>query len=196
MLPLHLPPMLWSSDAAWGEISRRPPSLIATAFGLALPAAMVPPAILLHATDLGSAHYLPALSASGWQFVELALIAAQLVGFLMVLWLVRAVAGTRGAKASARDAFMLTTVSLLPLWLSSLALIQDEILPVLAIPILAIGASVALLKRGARCVLGIREDIVALELGLVAIQGGVLAWATTMVVLLIPGLPAAPHPAN
>ena len=87
MSSLHLPPMLWSSDAAWTELSRRPPSLATLVFGVALPAAMLPPAMLSHATDVGSAHYLPALSASAWQFVEFALFAAQVAGFLMIRWL-------------------------------------------------------------------------------------------------------------
>ena len=50
--------------------------------------------------------------------------------------------------------------------------------------------SVALLKRGVRCMLGVREEIVALEIGIVAIHCGVLAWAATMAVFLVPGLPA------
>ena len=66
MSSLHLPPMLWSSDAAWTELSRRPPSLATLVFGVALPAAMLPPTMLSHATDVGSAHYLPALSASAF----------------------------------------------------------------------------------------------------------------------------------
>ena len=60
----------------------------------------------------------------------------------------------------------------------------------LVLPLLAIGASVALLKRGVRCMLGVREEIVALEIGIVAIHCGVLAWAATMAVFLVPGLPA------
>lgn len=190
MSSLHLPPMLWSSDAAWTELSRRPPSLATLVFGVALPAAMLPPAMLSHATDVGSAHYLPALSASAWQFVEFALFAAQLVGFLMIRWLIGAVAASHGVRASARDACLLATVSLLPLWLSSFALLQDGTLAVLVLPLLAIGASVALLKRGVRCMLGVREEIVALEIGIVAIHCGVLAWAATMAVFLVPGLPA------
>jgi hypothetical protein len=38
--------------------------------------------------------------------------------------------------------------------------------------------------------LGVREEIVALEIGIVAIHCGVLAWAATMAVFLVPGLPA------
>jgi hypothetical protein len=180
--------MLWSSDAAWAEIIRRPPSTTTLMLGIALPAAALPPDMLLNAVDAGTARYLPALPVLSWQLIALALFLAQFAGLAVIHWLVNEIAQRRGGKADRHAALMLATIAVLPLWLSSFVLLQDEVLPVVVMPLLAIGVSVALLRRGAQCVLGVRESLEAFELGVIAINGGMFAWAAAMAAILLPCL--------
>lgn len=188
MTHLHLPPMLWSSDAAWADLARRPPSLATLVIGIALPAALLPPALLLHAAEAGSARYLPALPPAAWQLVAAALFFGQIAGLATIQWLIGAVARSRGGTADRRATLTLATIALLPLWLSSLVLLRDGTLAAVAMPVLATGAAVALLRRGAQCVLQVRDDFEALELGVIAIHGGIFAWGAVMATILVPTL--------
>ncbi|MCK2086970.1 DUF1282 domain-containing protein [Thauera aromatica] len=187
---LHLPPMMWSSSAAWDEIARARPSTISMIFGLILPLSALPPRMLIHAADHIGAHYFPDVSADSWRLAALLFFVAELVSLLLITWLIREVSKTRKGSADIHDAFTVAVVAALPLWLSSLVLLQHGIVPVIAIPLLALAASVALIRYGVENLLHVREPIDAFELAVIVTNSGVFAWIVLVGIALAPVLAA------
>ena len=187
---LHLPPMMWSSSAAWDEIARARPSPISMIFGLVLPLSALPPRMLIHAADHIGAHYFPDAPADSWRLAALLFFIAELVSLLLITWLIREVSKTRKGSADIHDAFTVAAVAALPLWLSSLILLQEGIVPVIAIPLLALAASIALIRYGVENLLHIREPIDAFELAVIVTNSGVFAWIVLVGIALAPILAA------
>lgn len=185
---LHFPPMMWSSSAAWDEIARTRPSIVSMIFGLVLPLSALPPRMLIHAADHIGARYFPDAPADSWRLAALLFFVAEIVTLLLMSWLIREVSKTRKGSADIHDAFTVAAVAALPLWLSSLVLLQHGIVPVIVIPLLALAASVALIRYGVDNLLQVREPINAFELAVIVTSSGVFAWIVLVGIALAPVL--------
>lgn len=185
---LHFPPMMWSSSAAWDEIARTRPSIVSMIFGLVLPLSALPPRMLIHAADHIGARYFPDAPADSWRLAALLFFVAEIVTLLLMSWLIREVSKTRKGSADIHDAFTVAAVAALPLWLSSLVLLQYGIVPVIVIPLLALAASVALIRYGVDNLLQVREPINAFELAVIVTSSGVFAWIVLVGIALAPVL--------
>lgn len=183
---MQLPRMVWSSHDGWDEIGRQRPTMATLLFGLVLPLSLLPPAMLAMAgIGIGARHF-PHVSTGAWLLTAVVFFVAELASVALMTALIRAVSRSKGASANLRDAFTVAAIAPVPLWLSSLVLLQHHLGVAIAVPIVALVASASLIRHGVESRLRVREAVDAADLALIVTNSGVLAW------LLLVGIALAP----
>lgn len=183
---IQYPRMLWSSHAGWDKLANADLAPSQLIYRLVLPMALLPPLMIIYAsTHIGPA-YFPTVSAPVWWLVALQFLALQLLVVPLMAWAIQSLATSHGGSGTYRDAFKVAAVAPVPLWLSSLILLQNEIWLVIGVPLLALGASAALIMRGVEGLLKVGDDLDAANLAITVIALGVLVWFILVGFTLMP----------
>lgn len=183
---MQLPRMMWSSHEGWDELGRERPGIATLFLGLVLPLSLLPPLMLAQAAGGIGARHFPHVAAESWLLAAALFFVVELGTVLLLTALIRAVSQSKGGSTDVRDAFMVAAIAPVPLWLSSLVLLQQDLAVVFVVPVVALVASAGLIRHGVENRLQVGEAVDAAELALIVTNSGVLAW------LLLVGIALAP----
>jgi hypothetical protein len=182
----HLPEMLISDTAGWTEVDRMHHSRRWFLTRLVLPLSALPPLLYAYAEVVHPGAVFPA--AVPPQTTGQLLVTA-LVFWLTELAMVDLMATAIQRLALARDhdpgedaAYALAAIAPVPLWLAALALLVPSRGFNGAVALLALLASIALIRHGVRPLLHIEDDKLARYITEVVTLVGVAAWIVLMVV--------------
>lgn len=183
---IELPRMIVSSHAGWDTVERRHPSTRAMFLRLVLPMSLLPPAMILFASSHVGAERYPGIAFETWALLAATFLALELLSVPAMAWIIRMVAADKGARADEHDAFMVAAIAPVPLWLSSLVLLQSQVWLIVVVPLVAMAASAGLIRNGVERMLHVDEEVDAEELSMIVITMGVLAWMVLVGIMLLP----------
>jgi hypothetical protein len=185
---LEYPRMLWSSRAGWERIARTRPTMAALVFHLILPLSLLPPLMLVHASGhIGSLHF-PSVTRWVWWSAAALFLLLELGTVPLMACILQSLSRANGGTGKFLPAFTVAAVAPVPLWLSALVLFQDNVMVAIALPVLALFGSAALIYRGVAALLHLRDEVVAAEVANITIAIGLLAWLFILAAMLIPVL--------
>lgn len=180
------PQMLLSYHEGWTELARQRPAAAATLLRLVLPAVLLPVAMILYAASRHGAYYAPGTPVGAWMVIAELFFVAQLLSVLMMAWLVRALARSRGFDCGFDRALQLTATSAVPLWLSSLTLLLPNML-FNAVSVLAgLLAAFSLMFHGLPAMVGEDEGLAAMDMAYTVLCAGAALWALLCALVLLP----------
>lgn len=183
---LQLPQMVFTAHGGWDEIERTRPDKRQMFFEYALPMSLLPPAMILFAADGLGATRFPDIPYSLWLLSALLFLVLELLSVPLMAKVIRAVARSSGAPATEHDAFMIATLAPIPLWLSSLVLLQDQVWLIFAVPLLLLIATASLIRHGVERMFRVSEPVRADEISFVVISFGILVWMALLASVLLP----------
>lgn len=185
---LQLHKLFLSSRPGWDEIARTQPSATRLFFLLVLPFSLIPPLMLEYAGHHLGAAMFPAASAQAWSIAALFFFIAELATVPFMAWAIKSVANGKGIDSDYHAAFTLAAIAPVPLWLSSLVLLSDQIALIIAMIVLGVAGSVVLIFRGVASVLNVKESLIAFDIAYTVTALGLIAWAVLVVLGLVPAL--------
>ena len=185
---LHIHKLFVSSHEGWEALARMQASSLKLFVFLVLPFSLIPPLMLEYAGHHIGAILYPDTSGQAWSMAALFFLIAELITVPLMAWAIKSVANSKGIASNYRDAFMLAAVAPVPLWLSSLALFSGQIALIMAMVVLGVAGSVALIFRGVESVLKVEEDLVAFDIAYTVTALGLIAWALLVMLGLVPAL--------
>lgn len=185
---IELPRMIVSSHAGWDIVERTHPSVRAMFLRLVLPMSLLPPAMILFASSHVGAERFPGVPFETWVLLAAAFLVLELLSVPAMAWIIRMVASDKGASTDEHDAFMVAAIAPVPLWLSSLVLLQSQMWLVVVVPMLAMAASAGLIRNGVERMLHVDEEVDAEELSMIVITMGMLAWMVLIAIVLLPAI--------
>lgn len=183
---MELPRMIVSSHAGWDRVERTHPSARAIFLRLVLPMSLLPPLMILFAASHVGAERYPGVMFETWALLAAAFLVLELLSVPAMAWIIRMVASDKGARADEHDAFMVAAIAPVPLWLSSLVLLQSQMWLIVVVPLVAMAASAGLIRHGVERMLHVDEEVDAEELSMIVITIGMLAWMTLIGIILLP----------
>ncbi|MYN47571.1 DUF1282 domain-containing protein [Pseudoduganella sp. FT93W] len=182
---VNLSKMPFSFHAGWDEVAVVHHPVIKTFLLLVLPFALLPPAILLYASnEPGSLLRLNA-AAARWHEIALVFFVAELLTVPLMGWLIRASAAERKIAASFRDTFLLAAIIAIPMCLSSLGLLLPDWWSMLGLGLAGLMVAASLLYHGMYVVLKMDEQFEAQALAYQVFGFGALAWALLSAYILL-----------
>lgn len=185
---LQIHKLFLSSHEGWDEIARAHPSVLKLFFFLVVPFSLIPPLMLEYAgRHLGAAMF-PNTAAQAWNTTAVVFLIAELATVPLMAWAIQSVARSKGAACDYHDAFTLAAIAPVPLWLSSLVLFSDQVALIVAMLVLGVAGSVALIFRGVESILKVEEDLVAFEIAYIVTALGLVAWVVLIMLGLVPAL--------
>jgi hypothetical protein len=133
------------AGSAWSELGKDRTAPAGSLAWLVLPLSLLPPAVLAYAA---AGHpLLQAAAAAPWERIAVAFVVAEMVAFAGMGWLIRTLGARYKIDVGWRDAYLLAAVCPVPMWLSSLGLLVDNIGVSLAIGLAGMWLSEALAFR-------------------------------------------------
>ena len=153
----RIPALLLSPRAAWRELMKKPPSTTRTFANVALPLALLPPAMILLATHTVGAVHFPTVQAGMWELVAAIFLVAELLSIFLMTWAVDATVRAKGGRSDMNGAFLVAAIAPLPLWISSLGLLSSSLTIAAGLPALGLAVSAVLIRQGIRAVLSVQE---------------------------------------
>lgn len=175
--------MPFSTKAVWPELVRVD-SIIARIFWLlVVPLSLLPPAMLYLAGSHYGDAFFEGFSSKPWGHIALVFFIGEIASVTLMGWVIKHVARAWGAQVSFRNAYRLAAIAPIPLWVSSLGLLVASLAFNVALTILALALSCALIFQGVRsfCQISEEEDIVqAADITRIVFGVGLLVWAFFM----------------
>ena len=174
-----------SPGSGWrGTRSDRPAPALVLA-GMALPLSLLPPALLAYAAD--SHPLLQTAAAAPWERIAVVFFLAEVFALAVMGWLIRSLGARYKIDLGLRDAYLLAAVCPVPMWLSSLGLLVDNIGVSLAIGLAGMWLSEALafmqshaLGRGSG-----RGEAEATGFAASVVGAGLVAWALLLMLVAV-----------
>ena len=177
-LLLRLP---FQSNGAWHELQRRQLSIPFLAWVLVVPLSLLPPVLLYYAGTHYGEHFMAGFPGKEWRFITTILFLAELLTFFVMGWLIHSVVAGKDLAISYDDAYLLTAIAPVPLWLSSLALLVPTLAFSVVAVMLAMGLSCTLLYHGLRALSHRPDtDVEAMSATYTIMAASFLAWALLM----------------
>ena len=185
---LHIHRLFGSSHAGWDEFSRTQPASLKLFAFLVLPFSLVPPLMLEYAGQHVGAALFPHTTGQAWSMTALFFLFAELISVPLIAWGIKSVANSKGIASDYHDAFALAAIAPIPLWVSSLALLSDQVLLIVALVGLGVIGSIVLIFRGVASILRVEESLVAFDIAYVVAALGLAAWMLLAVLGLFPAI--------
>ncbi|RLJ64665.1 Yip1 family protein [Sulfurisoma sediminicola] len=183
------PDMIVSEASGWGEVDRahRPYRWYLTR--LVLPLCLLPSLLYVYAELAHPGAVLPlttpALTGAQLFGSGLVLYIAQVAMVAYMAMLIQRTALARDHDPGFDGAYALAAIAPLPLWLGSLALAVPSLPFNMAVLVVALGSSIALIRHGVRPLLHIDDDRTAHFVADMVTMAGMAAW---IVLLMMSGL--------
>ncbi len=178
----HLP---FSTSNGWSEIERIHPKLLKLFAFVVLPLSLLPPLMVYYA----GTHYPEAFLAQGagkdWAAVAAAFFLTEVFTLVVMGWLIKQVANSDGLRIDYHDAYLLASISPIPLWLSSLALFVPSLAFNAVVSLAALGLSCGIIYHGLESLGHTREDMLAANVVQTVIGIGLIAWALMLVLVIM-----------
>lgn len=185
---IELPRMVVSSHAGWDDVERSHPSVRTMFLRLVLPMSLLPPAMILFASSHVGAERFPGVPFATWALLAVVFFVLELSSVPLMAKVIRMVAADKGARTDKHDAYMVAAIAPLPLWLSSLVLLQSHVWLIVLVPLAALAASAGLVRNGVERMLSVSEEVDAEDLSMIVITIGMLAWLCLVGAVLLPAI--------
>lgn len=181
-----LPQLVVSSTKGWPELERIHPSVAKVFLFLVVPMSLLPPLMLYHASTSYGAAMFGDLATRQWGLFAVVFFLAEILTFAGMGWLIKEIAGNHGANISPHDAYLLAAISPVPLWLSSLTLFVPSLALCVAVCLVALLVSSAIIYHGVFALCHMQDEIVAASIAYSVIAGGGLAWLLLALLIVLP----------
>lgn len=173
-----------SVDEGWPDLIRVRPSLPATIALLVLPLSLLPPLMLYWAGTQQPEMFPPELRAKAWAEVATMFFVAEVVTLAAMGWLIRRVALGHGLEVDYHDAYLLASITPIPMWLSALGLLVPTLLFAAVLAAGGLVMSCAILYHGIQAYCRTREDVAAAGLVRTVLGLGFAAWCALLAIAL------------
>ena len=184
----RIPGMLFTPAAGWTDVLvSRPPAirLMHCVFG---PAAMLPPLMIVLASDTLGRQLLPQASLVTWFVIAFIVLVIEYAALPLMTWLIMAVAQAHGGYPDAYRAFTLAVFAPIPIWLASITLPSANSMLILGALLVGAAASTALVRHGTRALLAVQEPEEAGYTAFTVLCAGAGIWAAFIAMVLIPAV--------
>lgn len=180
---LTLSKMFVSSKEGWLELAAIHPAVSKIFTFLVLPLSMLPPIMLYFAGTHYGDEFLSGFSAKPWELIATLFFVAEMMTFIFMGWLIKAIANANSADIDTHDAYMLAGIAPIPLWLSALGLLIPSLLFNAVVSIAALGLSCSIIYHGIYALCHMHEEVVAASITQTVIGAGLIAWALLLVMI-------------
>ncbi|MFA7267839.1 MAG: YIP1 family protein [Sterolibacterium sp.] len=179
--------MAFSPEAAWPDLERVDSTAVKTFSFLVVPLSLLPPAMIFWAGSHHGDAFVEGLSSKPWALIAAIFFLCEIVSVSSMGWLIKQVAHVWKVQVSYRNAYILAAIAAIPLWVSSLGLFVASMAFNIALSIVALIFSFALLLQGVRSFCKINEyNIdVALAITRLVFGAGLGAWGFMLLLLII-----------
>lgn len=175
----------FSSGSDWLALQAVPHVGIRTFLLVTLPLSLLPPAMLIYAGE----RHLPPFTADAvslpWSVLAGLLLVVEMLSVALMAWLTRWLAAERKITVTWHDAFLLTELTAVPLWLSSTALAVPAAGLMAALLVLGLLLAGATLYHGTASLLGLAVPVEAQALAAEVFAAGALLWVLVVVAFML-----------
>lgn len=182
----RIPALLASPRSGWKTLMADRPTMTRTFANLALPFALLPPAMLLLAANTVGATHFPTVEAGIWELVAAVFLIAELLAIFLMTWVIDASVRAKGGVSDMNGAFLVAAIAPLPLWISSLGLLSSNLLVAAGLPLIGFIASAVLIRHGIRSVLAAQHVVCPRQVSMRVIGYGMLTWIALLGIVLFP----------
>lgn len=169
--------------AAWREPGTSRPGVAWALFGLVLPLSLLPPAVLMHAA--ASHPLLQTAADAPWDRIAITFFLAEILAFGVMGWLVRRIGARYKIDVDAGDAWLLAAVCPVPMWLSSLALLVDNLAISVVIGLAGVWLSEVLAYRRSYVLGRGVDEALANGFASSVVGAGLVAWALLLMLVAV-----------
>ncbi len=182
----QFPKMIISSHEGWDQLEKTHPSAEKLFFSLVVPLSLLPPIMLYHAGPHFGDAFFPGLGGKPWNMIAVMFFLAEMVTYAGMGWLIKTIADTYKVEITLHDAYTLSALSPIPLWLSSLSLLAPSLAFNAGAALLALGISCAIIYHGVYAFCHMHEETVAASFTYTVAGAGLVAWAFLMLLVILP----------
>lgn len=175
--------ILYSSNTAWEEIDQ---SVIKTLLYVVLPLALLPPVMILHAGFEYGNNFFATANEVVWLTSAAVFFVAELITVMLMAWAIKNIAAARGIQTDYRNTLTVTSVSAVPMWLSSFALFLPNPLFVISMLLVGLIISIVLNYLATKNLLHMHEELEVAAIIHTTISLGVVAWVFLVALTVIP----------
>jgi hypothetical protein len=186
MKPSTYSKMLISFHEGWDEIRSIHPAIAKTFWLVIMPFSLMPPAMLIYAGVNHPTAYMSNAVLSQWQDVAVLFFVAELVSVIVMAWSIKQMALSRKIDADFKDTFLLTAITAIPMWLSSLGLAIPNIWATMGLAAIGLAASASLLYHGIFAILKLEDEQDAQALSYASFTVGIFVWVILCTFVIVP----------
>ena len=169
----------------WHAVGEAHLSVLKTFLLLALPFSLIPPLMLIYAGNHHAASYLIDASPARWTEIASAFLIAELITVPLMGWVIKSIAATHHIEINFKDAFLLATISALPMWLSAFGLAIPHLWGMIGIIVSGFFVTAIVLYRGSFSILKL-EQIEAQLLSSQVLAVGGIVWVLLCAFVVLP----------
>ncbi|MCB1952368.1 Yip1 family protein [Denitromonas sp.] len=182
---MSIPQMMISSEAGWRDLEHQHPTVLSLFLWMVLPLSILPPAMLYYA----GTHYGDALmvgwSGKPWSVIAPLFFLCELAAFVGMGLFIRSVVDHDTSPIDTHDAYVVTAIAPVPMWLSSLALLVPNPAFVAVVALTGLVAASALMYRGIYALCHMADEVRAASVTHTVMAAGLLCWAAFLVPILM-----------
>ncbi|MGP9633502.1 YIP1 family protein [Halomonas sp. AOP43-A1-21] len=177
--------LTFSHRAGWKELQASSPSIPLLAWLVVLPLAFLPPVMLYYAGTHYDDAFMVGFADREWRFITTVIFLAELVSFFAIGWVIHAVVnGTEALSISYQDAYLLSALAPLPLFISSLVLLIPNLLVNVIVILSALGISCGLIYHGLQALCTHKAfDMVTISVTYTIMAACALGWGVLFAVI-------------
>jgi hypothetical protein len=109
-----------------------------------------------------------------------------LVSVIVMAWSIKQMALSRKIDADFKDTFLLTAITAIPMWLSSLGLAIPNIWATMGLAAIGLAASASLLYHGIFAILKLEDEQDAQALSYASFTVGIFVWVILCTFVIVP----------
>jgi hypothetical protein len=176
-----------SPQAIWPELARVDSTVARTFWFLVVPLSLLPPAMIYWAGSHYGDAFVEGFGSRPWAPIAALFFLCEIASVTLMGWLIRLVARAWNEQVSDRNAYVLAATAAVPLWISSLGLLVPSLAFSVALSVVALGVSCALVFQGVRSFCRISEDniVQAIDITRLVFGGGLCAWGFLFLLLVV-----------
>lgn len=182
---MMFPRMLTSHAEGWDWLMEIHPSVGKMFLAYVLPLSLVPPLMLLYAWRTYTNAPLLDIDLNTALLIAAVFFIAELIMVPIMGKVVQSIGEIADAHPPYHDAFVLAAVVPTPLWLSSLALFVPDLIFNMAIMMLALAGSAALIFQGVERVFRLQDEGRTWLCAGAVLAAGLVGWVTMMVLAFV-----------
>lgn len=167
----------------WRELPQDRPTPVNVPLALLLPLSLLPPAVLAYAA--GSHPLLRTAADAPWDRIAVGFFLAEIVAFAVMGWLIRRVGARYKIDVSSRDAYLVAALCPVPMWLSSLGLLVENLAISVVIGLAGLWLSEVLAFRQSYALGHGKGETLATGFAASVVSAGLIAWALLLMLVAV-----------